>query len=1003
MYPDIESRRWPAQRRCPLAGVILVAVALAAPWARMQPAPAAVPQGEIVGTVSNQATKALLAGAVVEIEALGLATMTDAAGQFRFRQVPIGEQTLAVSYAGLDRAWQPVLVPAGAKAVAEIALRSSIYMLDAVVAVGEREGNAAAITQQRNAESVRTTAAFDAYGNLFNNELGELAVRLPGVAGIVGDEGVVATVSIRGMGTGLNSVTIDGNKMVSTAPRSRQYTMNQLPSGFFENMEVITALTPDIDADSLGGNINLSTRTGLKLVEKRSQELEVTAKWAPPFYAHNPSTHDRPLHGFGAYTYRERFDALGGHRNLALSFNVSYRENATGFFNTNVNYLGVTPPPVPLVATNFYEGYNNRKTLGTMLRADYKVTPNLAIFATVMHNLDNQPSYQFLRFGSSNSSSLAAINAAGQPTGSGAILPGYHERFTQVTPQPTSRAVLASEGNRFRDLERQRSLGFVQTIGALKLDANAMHGESNVSQRDRESGGIFTSTITGIGFRQERTRDGMAWTQTAGPSVFDLANYTTHLLSQKNNQRLNGIDAGTFNAEYTLDAKTRSFLKAGTRLRVETSAVTTGARNFTYVGPDGVAGRNPATGVNDDDLRPFQYANLRLRALPPLPYVDVTRVAADLIEHPARWSEDLFFRRQQFLTGDSGVTEQVNAGYVEGGTTWRKKLRVVGGVRFERTRLHGFANVPVGTLATAAQIPDPVARADYDYNHPSRNDGQYQNWFPSTLVTYWFTRNLLSRVNWTNSIGRPTFGILVPMEAVNSQAATVTIDNPAVRPQTARSLDVSLEYYFEPVGMFAITAFRKEIKHFIVRTTAGSVPAGPDNGFSGNYAGYTIIQDQNAGTATVRGLEFNYQHNLTFLPGIWRGFSLVGNFTRLIPTGDFGNIGPRTTNLIPNFVPTTANAGISFRWRQLLTRVLWNYTGKYLTTYSTNAALLAYTDERRIVNVSASYAWRPTTRFYCDIGNVFDEPSRRYLYEPGRFNLRSYSGTWINAGCKTQF
>ena len=967
-------------------------------------APSSTPAGQIRGYVSNAGTKAMLEGAVVSIPALGLSTITDATGAYAFHRVPPGDHALEVSYSGLDTARATVRVAAQRTAESAFALRSEVYQMGAYHAVAEPEGMAAAVTRQRNAESARVAASFDAYGNLFNNEIGELAVRLPGVGGIVGDEGIVTRVSIRGFDYNLNAVTIDGNKMVSTAPRARQFTLNQLPSGFFADMEVIKAPTPDLDSDGPGGLIDLKTRSAARLGDKRHQQIEFTAKWAPPFYAHNPFERSRALHGFGAYTYRERFSVLGGERNLAISFNLTYRENAVGGFNTNNTYQAVTTAPAIITNTNIYEFYDLRKTLGGMLRLDYKLTPNVSAFATVMYNNAYEPAFRFFRFGTANAATVATLNAAGQPTGTGAVLPGFTERRAQVTAQTTSTATVSSEGNRFKDLERQRSLGFVHTYGALKIDYNAMHGEANTEQNDRESGGIFTTTITGIGFVQERLPNGtMSWTQTAGPSVANITNYPTHLLTFKGRKRLNSINALTFNAEYQLDARTRTFLKAGARLRSEGSNIAGGDRRFTYAGPDGVAGVNPATGRNDSDLSGFLLPGFKARSGMATPFVDVAKIAADVRDNPARWIEDLYFRRQQDYTQSSGVQEQVNSAYLMGGGRWVRNLRFTGGVRVENTRIHSKAFVQSVPLGTTAQYPDPTARADHDFNNPRRVQGAYTNWFPNGLLTYTFSRNLIARFNYTNSLGRPAFGILVPLETVNATTQTVTIANPSIKPQAVRSFEASLEYYWEPMGVFTVSAFRKDIKNYILSTTSGSVPPGANNGFDGSYAGYTIVQNQNVGGATVRGFEANYQQQFKFLPGILRGLGVMANYTRVLPEGDFGSVGPRTTGLIPLFVPLSGNAGVTFRWKKLLTRVLWNYTGRYLNVYSTNAALLAYIDERRIVNASVSYALTPRVRLYCDVANLFDEPNRQYLYQPTRRSLQTYNGAWINAGFKAEF
>lgn len=984
-----------------LAGTFATAVSSA--QAASMTASSATDTGEIRGYVSNAGTKAMLEGALVSMPALGLSTTTDASGAYILHHVPPGEHAVEVSYSGLDTSRATVHVAARQTAQSEFALRSEVYQMGAYYSVAEPEGMAAAVTRQRNAESVRVAASFDAYGNLFNNEIGELAVRLPGIGGIVGDEGIVSRVSIRGFDYNLNAVTIDGNKMVSTAPRARQFTLNQLPSGFFADMEVVKALTPDLDADSPGGLIDLKTRSATKLGDKRYQQLEFTAKWAPPFYAHNPYERERSVHGFGAYTYRERFSVLGGDRNLSVSFNLTYRENAVGGFNTNDVYQAVTSTPI-ITNTNIYEFYDLRKTLGGMLRVDLKLTPNISIFGTLMYNNAYEPAFRFFRFGSANAATVATLNAAGQSTGTGAVLPGYSEQRAQVTPQTTSTATVSSEGNRFKDIERQRSLGFAHTYGALKFDYNVMHGEANTEQNDRESGGIFTTTITGIGFVEERQPDGMmSWTQTAGPSVYNIANYPTHLLTLKGRKRLNSINAITFNAEYQFDARTKTFLKTGARIRSEGSNIVGGDRRFTYAGPDGVAGVNPATGRNDSDLSVFLLPGFQARSGMATPFVDVGKIAADVRDNPNRWVEDSYFRRQQDYTQSSGVQEQVNSAYLMGGGTWIANLRFTGGVRVENTRIHSKAFVQTIPLGTTTQFPDPIARADHDFNNPRRVQGAYTNWFPNGMLTYNLSRNLIARFNYSNSLGRPAFGILVPLETVNTTAQTVTIANPSIRPQSVRSFETALEYYWEPMGVFTVSAFRKDIKNYILSTTSGSVPAGANNGYEGDYAGYTIIQNQNVGGATVRGFELNYQQQFKFLPGILSGLCVMANYTRVLPEGDFGSVGPRTTHLIPLFIPISGNAGLTFRWKKLQTRVLWNYTGRYLNVYSTNAALLAYIDERRVVNTSVSYTLTPHVRLYCDIANIFDEPNRQYLYQPTRRSLQTYNGAWINAGFKAEF
>src|SRR5262249_8529589 len=127
------------------AALVFAALALAAP-----PASAAEAGGATLsGTVSNAATGNLLAGAQVEIPALGLAAITDQTGRFVLAGVPAGEHEVTASYTGLDTGRQAVRVGGGAPAPVAFTLTSSIYKLDKFTAFGPREGNAAAITEQR--------------------------------------------------------------------------------------------------------------------------------------------------------------------------------------------------------------------------------------------------------------------------------------------------------------------------------------------------------------------------------------------------------------------------------------------------------------------------------------------------------------------------------------------------------------------------------------------------------------------------------------------------------------------------------------------------------------------------------------------------------------------------------------------------------------------------------------------------------------------------------------
>ena len=967
----------------------------------------------ITGQVSNSATRALLEGATVEIPALSRRTLTDNLGRFTFTQLPAGTHSLHVAYIGLNREERAIRVEPGTPAKVTFELSAEIYRLDKFSVVGEREGNAAALTAQRNAASVKSVVALDAYGNLSNSEAGELLIRLPGIAGSLNGEGVVSEVMVRGTNHTLNSVTIDGNKMASSGGMGRNFRTNSIPGAFFDTIEVTKAATPDMDADSLGGNINMKTRSPLSMKEKRRMIYRLGAKWAPPFYAHNPATRNHSNHPMSSFSYQEVFDAFGGDRNLGVTFSMFYSENATTGYQMTEDYAYVTTRPAYVWDYRSADLYNSRQNKSATLKIDYRFNPTFRVFLNSIYNDAHERSFEYLRTRAFTARTVAPLNSAGQPTGTNAILGDFTDAITRVRPVAASTFELQSDGNRFEDSQRQLHAGAEHTFARLTLDYDAAYSESLVRQNDGQnsprvgSGGYFRTWLTGVGWTLDKTADPAKplFTQTGGPSIFDLKNYTNSELNKRDNERNGILESISANARYAFDSSGTTTIKAGARFRRQQAEEVGGDRRWQYVGPDGRLGLNPATGRNDDDLSVFLFNGVQTTETArngAIPYTHIGYVAEHVKKNPTQWLTDPYYDESRKFIGTRQVTEDVASAYVMGATRWAQ-LRASAGLRFEETTVAGEGFVRARTLATAATIPDPTLRARADYNNPRSITGRYQQTFPGAYLTYHFSRTLLARANWSNSIGRPPFTNLVPREDVNDQTQTLTVGNPALKPQFAENIDFTLEYYFEPVGAFSVGVFRKDLNDFIVSLGGQTVPNGTSNGYGGSYGGYNLITDVNAGRARIQGIELSYQQQLTFLPGPLGKLSFFANYTRLTTEGDYGTTGPRTTHLVPNFVPTTANAGLSLPWRQFRARVLVNHTGEHLVGYSTDASRLRYKIERTAANLNLGYVFSPKLEIYLDFQNMFNAHQKWYYVMRDRLQSDYDNGAFVNLGISGRF
>jgi TonB-dependent receptor len=376
------------------------------------------------------------------------------------------------------------------------------------------------------------------------------------------------------------------------------------------------------------------------------------------------------------------------------------------------------------------------------------------------------------------------------------------------------------------------------------------------------------------------------------------------------------------------------------------------------------------------------------------------------------WREDLYFRETSFFTGTRDVKETVTAGFAMaqgkfGHEGLLARTGFLGGVRVEETKNEAVGWVRARRLSTAAeQLADPASSAQRDYADNRRETtGRYTKSFPSIHLTHDVTSNLKTRLSWSTSFGRPPFGSLAPAETPNENNQTVTINNPSLLPQTAENWDATLEYYFEPVGALSVAWFHKEISDYIVTgIQSGTIGTGNDNGFNGEYPGFTILSSANAGTAIVQGWEFSYQQQFTFLPGFLKGLGGLVNYTILDTHGDFGGGSTLSTGEVAEFVPRTANASLTWRYRGFSTRLLYNYASTYLQTYgAANPGRNLYRLQRKLINLGFSYQLRPSINLTLDIDNLTNVPQRRYRGIADQMEYYNYPGPTFTVGVSGRF
>jgi TonB-linked SusC/RagA family outer membrane protein len=249
----------------------VLALALLAPVTLAAQATGAV-RGEVMDAVTGQP----LVGAQVQVVGTRLGSLTNAEGGFLLLNVPVGEQTLRVTFIGYQSADETVTVQAGGTAAIEFSMTQSAIALDEIIVTGT-----AGRTEKRSmGNTVSTIQAEDLTAQTHVSNVSEmLTARTPGVTlmNTSGQVGTSARVRVRGAGSisaGLEPVYYVDGVRVRSGVNDGYSTSNGVVQGTtpldainpndIQSIEVIKgpAAATLYGAEAAGGVIQIITKKG---------------------------------------------------------------------------------------------------------------------------------------------------------------------------------------------------------------------------------------------------------------------------------------------------------------------------------------------------------------------------------------------------------------------------------------------------------------------------------------------------------------------------------------------------------------------------------------------------------------------------------------------------------------------------------------------------------------------------------------------------------------------
>jgi TonB-dependent receptor len=986
---------------------------------------AEVATGVVTGRITNQATGDVLVNAVVSVDGTDARAVADIDGRYRLN-LPAGAQSLVISYPGLDAQRLAVDVAPGQQLVRDAALSSSLYQMDRYVVKGLREGQAAAIQEERQAANVRTVAALDAFGNPAA-AVGEMLQRLPGVA-VDGAGGEVGAVYIRGMTQDFSSLLIDGAQIAvsgGTAISNGNVYFGQVSTGTLASVEIVKSPTPDMDGNAIAGYMNLRTKRAYDRTPGRLVTLTAGTAWARSYQDSSVPYKDHPELDLVNLSYSDVFSVFGGKNNLGVV--GTFMRNIGNGLITEVGprqaaaaqnaYFTAAPvgnaPLEPLLraygAGQWGSVGHQSPALNLGLNADYKLSENTTVYVKSTYSRNKRrsgswPSYFRWKL-------TTAASAAN-------FLPGS----TYDLLDARNGTVDLESVVYLRESESTTISGGVEQklfdgTGKLNVDFNYSKNRTMYPQLNQ----LF-ARLTGVSWRLDRRgRDDWAplVVQTGGPDWTDPASYAIRPDSQLISYSAPARRWGE-RADLQKDFLTRfpTTVKIGLKQARYAQTANRDLNYYTYAG----APTTPATG----GIRPWVGYNMKMSEgrYGPFPFLQLpgSGLAGDVWADRNNWRQtasDVWNTEYQSRLNDAAFDETINAAYVQGSVKL-KRLRILTGVRVEETKTEGsnylrVSNSTNSNLATATPEVN-AARARDNFRGWVTQGTKYRNTFPGIHFVYDADANVQARASYSTSITRPSPINLLPTLVPNELNQTLSAGNPALKPYTSDNFDFTIAKYLSGVGQISAGVFLKEIKNYF-RTFQTTVPSGSDNGFGGEYAGWTLTQNRNIGSARIRGIELNHQQQFTFLPGFWRGFGSFVNYTYLETKGDFGAATGTTTRL-PNLTPHTLNAGLTYRGYGFDVRLMANYRGEFYRSstsgnFGTGAGVLpgtmfydVYQHSRTLWDFKLQYTVNRTYTLFFDAYNLTNDWNNNdYLHAFGR-EIPSYAagpGTSFKAGVTARF
>ena len=728
--------------------------------------------GEVTGRVLDAETGEPLPGANLVVEALRLGAVSDQQGRFRIVGVPVGEQLLTVSYIGYVSQEQSVTVSAKQAVTLDLLLQVQALEMDALVVTGMLQGQVRALNQQKTAENIKNVVAADLIGRFPDPNTAEAIQRIPGVS-VARDQGEGRYVLVRGTESRLTSVMINGDQLPAPEGETRSVALDVVPTDQISSIELHKALTPDMDADAIGGAVNLVTRQALE----GNKVFKLTM--ASGF---NNLVSDGNFQG--SVTFGERVQ--GGRLGYLMS--ASHYQTNRGSDNMEFEWGD----------EDF--GAGDVRVLADQQLRDYVVTrKRTGLSGTIDYQFDNSSSV-FMR---------GIYNRFGDQE---------HRRRTRLrfdqgdyaSASVTSGSEVERElKNRYEQQEIYSfTVGGRQELSGLTVDYSGGYSYADEDEPGRQD---ITFVMEDVNFSYDTSVPNYpSFEVTNGTDIHDLANYEFDELVLEDNKTTDKNVTAKLQFKFPFQWQdNQGHFRLGGKLRLKDKKRTNRVQILDGYG--GALRLSELSGTFEDDS--FMGGRYTVGKMP-----DPKKVSQFYDTNLVNFELDADGSREDTDPANYRAEENVYATFAETRVDLGK-LMVLLGARYEFTDLSYVGNEVVFDQ-----------EGDYASTREVTGQNDYGDVFPMLHLRYGVDRNTNVRVALTRSMARPNYYDLVPYQVVKREDDELERGNSALKPTLSSNFDLMFERYLQSVGVVSGGFFYKKLTDYIYSYTFDEV-SGSFDGF----------------------------------------------------------------------------------------------------------------------------------------------------------------------------